>query len=245
MHTPYVYVIESKVTGHRYIGVRYARGCEPGDLMVSYFTSSKIVNTMTRVFGVDSWKIEIIGVFPDNPVSAILFEADLLAETRKNPELYLNVTTVNGFADPTINSKAGSVGGRIVKSAGIGIFRDPDERLKWSSMGGKSGARVQMEKKIGIHSQTREERLAFASAGGKKGAFTQSRWQSEFGKRGGVKNAGSSFYTDGIATYKYTARMKETMSLEEFLSDKPQFRKGRTINARNRYTKDRSSGSDG
>jgi hypothetical protein len=38
---PYVYRLTDKQTGKRYIGCRFAKGCGPHDLGVSYFTSSR------------------------------------------------------------------------------------------------------------------------------------------------------------------------------------------------------------
>lgn len=43
MTTPYVYRLTDIVNGKRYIGVRTASGCDPADLGVKYFTSSKVV----------------------------------------------------------------------------------------------------------------------------------------------------------------------------------------------------------
>lgn len=42
--TPYTYYIEWSKTGMKYYGVRYANGCHPADLWVTYFTSSKYVD---------------------------------------------------------------------------------------------------------------------------------------------------------------------------------------------------------
>ena len=46
MTTPYVYKLTDKLTGKRYLGVRLAFGCDPSDLGVTYFTSSKIVKPL-------------------------------------------------------------------------------------------------------------------------------------------------------------------------------------------------------
>jgi hypothetical protein len=47
-HQPYVYRLTDRVTGKRYIGVRFARRCLPSDLGVTYFTSSKAVRPLFR-----------------------------------------------------------------------------------------------------------------------------------------------------------------------------------------------------
>lgn len=46
MTTPYFYVIQEKSTGKYYAGSRYAEGCHPSDLLSSYFTSSKTVQSL-------------------------------------------------------------------------------------------------------------------------------------------------------------------------------------------------------
>lgn len=45
---PYVYRLTDKTNGKRYIGSRYARGCCPGDLGATYFTSSRIVSPLFK-----------------------------------------------------------------------------------------------------------------------------------------------------------------------------------------------------
>lgn len=46
MTTPYTYLITHNPSGKRYYGVRYAEGCDPSDLWVTYFTSSKDVKAL-------------------------------------------------------------------------------------------------------------------------------------------------------------------------------------------------------
>lgn len=45
---PYTYLLKDSETGKSYIGCRFAEGCNPSDLGVSYFTSSKIVEPLFR-----------------------------------------------------------------------------------------------------------------------------------------------------------------------------------------------------
>ena len=47
----YCYLVGWKEQNVWYYGVRYARGCDPSDLMVSYFTSSKYVHECIRNWG--------------------------------------------------------------------------------------------------------------------------------------------------------------------------------------------------
>ena len=53
--------------------------------------------------------------------------------------------------------------------------------------------------------------------------------QRERGKRGGVKNKGFIWYTDGVNSYKYTKKEQEELSFDQFLQQNKQYRKGRTL----------------
>lgn len=127
------------------------------------------------------------------------------------------------------SSVGGEMGGRKVKKLGIGICSaDRKLRAKWASMGGKIGSKIQIEKKIGIHGQTKEERIRFCSMAGKMGAFTKPEIQSKLGRRGGKKNKGFVWLTDGITNIKYTAKQQKEKSVGVFLEENPTFNTGRT-----------------
>ncbi len=49
--TPYTYLIGWSSLNKWYYGVRYAKGCHPSDLFVSYFTSSKHVKKFIEING--------------------------------------------------------------------------------------------------------------------------------------------------------------------------------------------------
>jgi hypothetical protein len=129
------------------------------------------------------------------------------------------------------SSNGGKIGGTKAYNENIGIFRNDEDRKKWAAMGGKVGSRVQMQKRIGIHGQSGEERLKFASMGGiASGQFQNKEFQSEMGKRGGVKNKGFIWINDGKKLFKYTAKMQQAMSLSDYINQNPHIRKGRKIN---------------
>lgn len=77
MHIPYTYLIRHIPTNRVYYGVRYARGCHPSDLWVSYFTSSKDIKRLIAEYGVDSFQIEIRKQFSD-PKKAVAWEIAVL-----------------------------------------------------------------------------------------------------------------------------------------------------------------------
>ena len=51
IYCPFTYLIGWSHYDRWYYGVRYARGCHPGDLWTKYFTSSKIVKTFRKEHG--------------------------------------------------------------------------------------------------------------------------------------------------------------------------------------------------
>lgn len=123
-------------------------------------------------------------------------------------------------------SEGGKIGGKITYENNLGIFRDYEERKKWCSLGGKAAQKTLKEKEISAFYDPKL-RKEISSKGGKKGSFTQSKWQSEFGKRGGIKNKGFKWYTDGTKSYKYTSKMQEEKSFDQFLEENKQYKKGR------------------
>jgi len=66
IYTPYTYRITSKTTGQHYYGVRYAKGCNPDDLWIKYFTSSKYVHQLIEQYGKDDFIVEVRKTFLDS-----------------------------------------------------------------------------------------------------------------------------------------------------------------------------------
>jgi len=73
---PYTYHIAWSNINKHYYGVRYAKGCNPKDLWVSYFTSSKLVTKHRKKYG-EPDIIEIRRTF-DNSHKAIIWESKVL-----------------------------------------------------------------------------------------------------------------------------------------------------------------------
>ena len=106
----------------------------------------------------------------------------------------------------------------------------PSRRKEVAAAAGRLGAAAQMRCKIGIHGQSKEEHARIASLGGHASCningWRTSATQSENGKRGGPKNKGFLWYTDGVNVYKYTKREQEIQPFEKFTKLKG-FRAGR------------------
>lgn len=89
---PYTYLLTHAQTGKRYYGVRFAKGCNPSDLFVTYFTSSKYVKLLIKEYGIESFKFEIRKTF-DSVEKARKWETKVLSKigvTKRDD--YLNKT---------------------------------------------------------------------------------------------------------------------------------------------------------
>lgn len=63
--TAYTYLIKHIPSNKFYYGVRYAKGCDPKDLWVNYFTSSKHIKRLIELDGKNSFEIQIRKTFSD------------------------------------------------------------------------------------------------------------------------------------------------------------------------------------
>ena len=61
--TPFTYVITHILSGRRYYGCRYKKGCTPSDLWHTYFTSSKYIKDLIRTDTSASFTVEVRKIF--------------------------------------------------------------------------------------------------------------------------------------------------------------------------------------
>lgn len=99
------------------------------------------------------------------------------------------------------------------------------------SIGGKTGNKKLKELKI-CSFYNEELRRKAGEMGRKKvkelgTGFYDSTIQSELGKRGGTKNKGFVWITNGKINIKYTKKMQENICVETFLEENPNFYIGR------------------
>jgi len=80
MSTPYTYLIGWPQHDVFYYGVRYKAGCDPNDLFVTYFTSSKLVHACIMKFGMPSIK-SIRRTFK-TPKQAMIWEQKVLRRVK-------------------------------------------------------------------------------------------------------------------------------------------------------------------
>lgn len=74
---PYTYLITFLKTGQRYYGVRFSKSCHPSELGKTYFSSSKIINSLIKENGVESFTFEVRKIF-DNIEKAQKWESRIL-----------------------------------------------------------------------------------------------------------------------------------------------------------------------
>lgn len=94
-HVPYTYLIGWSKLNKFYYGVRYAKNCNPSDLWITYFTSSKHVKYHRELFG-DPDIIQIRRKF-SSPEKAKAWEEKVLRK--------LNVITDKRFLNKNVNGK--------------------------------------------------------------------------------------------------------------------------------------------
>jgi hypothetical protein len=73
----YVYKIIFKPTNQYYIGFRGSKNASPEDLLISYFTSSKVIKQLIKQHGIESFSKEILVEF-ENSYDAYEYEQKLL-----------------------------------------------------------------------------------------------------------------------------------------------------------------------
>lgn len=60
---PFTYKLIFKPTGQYYYGVRWAKGCNPKDLWVTYFTSSKHIKKLIKKYGEEAFEYKVTKIF--------------------------------------------------------------------------------------------------------------------------------------------------------------------------------------
>lgn len=234
---PYiVYQITNLLNSKIYIGVHKISDPNIDD---GYMGSSKYLTNAIRKNGAHNFKKEILHSF-DNEKLAYDKEAELVTEDFiKRSDTY--------------NIKPGGYGnshyGKMVVERGVGIHSwsfedrskfqkeriantDPEKIRAIASLGGQRGGAKNKEFGLGFCGASKEQQIEYAKIGLAAArqlgtGFFSSKIQSELGKRGGPKNKGFRWYTDGCKSYKYTKRNQDIMPFDEFISKNPMFKEGR------------------
>ena len=231
----FIYKTTNLINGKIYIGAH-----STDNINDSYLGSGSILHKAITKYGRESFQREIIH-FCETSDELYQLEREIVNEEFIARDDVYNVT-LGGGGNPLL--------GQYVVENKLGIHAmtfeersvcskenqrniDPEKRRQICAAGGKAGSRVGMERKSGIFGLTAEQR----TANGKKGnatlkergvAFYSSETQAELGSRGGPKNKGFVWLTDGVIDLKYTTKMQQEMSVDNFLRANEGFRLGRT-----------------
>lgn len=130
---PFTYKLIFKPTGQYYYGVKWSKGCNPSDLWVSYFTSSKHIHKLIEEYGKNSFEYRVTKTFY-NKIEAALWETEVLKRVNANRNgsfinkannmpihdnsglkiIHHTVTNKETFHDPKIPLPSGWLYGRSV-----------------------------------------------------------------------------------------------------------------------------------
>lgn len=130
-HIPYVYRLTDLETGKRYIGSRYARVCEPSDLGVTYFTSSKTVRFLFKA-NPDRFEKQIVVTGDKNYVRSVERSLLKLYDAVLSDDFYNRHDTEIGHPDDC------SLGGKMAVSSGqLASLRTLEHQKKAGAAGGR------------------------------------------------------------------------------------------------------------
>lgn len=230
----FIYKTTNLINGKIYIGAH-----STDNINDSYLGSGSILHKAITKYGRESFQREIIH-FCETPDELYQLESEIVNEEFIARDDVYNVT-LGGGGNPLL--------GQYVVENKLGIHAmtfeersvcskenqrniDPEKRRQICAAGGKAGSRVGMERKSGIFGLTAEQR----TANGKKGSaiakengssFYNREMQIEWGRRGGPKNKGFVWLTNGAIDLKYTTKMQQEMPVDDFLRANEEFRLGR------------------
>lgn len=169
---PYTYHLYHKITDKHYYGVRWAKSCNPTELWVTYFSSSKKVKNLIRLYGKESFEPEIRKIFKTSN-EAILWEEKVLRRLKVlsndnwlnqniNGSIVYDVHPLLGKTRPDHVCKAISKARIESKGKYCWVHNDIKEQRimiinldEFLSQGWIKGRSVQMKKKISDFAKTR------------------------------------------------------------------------------------------
>ena len=231
----FIYKTTNLINGKIYIGAH-----STDNMNDSYLGSGVLLHRAIKKYGRENFQREIIH-FCENSEELYQLEGKIVNEEFIVRDDVYNVTLGGGGGNPllaqyVVENKLGihamTFEERSVCSKENQRNRNPEERRRMCAMGGKIGSRVGMERKSGIFGLTAEQR----TANGKKGSaiakengssFYNREMQIEWGRRGGPKNKGFVWLTNGAIDLKYTTKMQQEMPVDDFLRANEEFRLGR------------------
>lgn len=195
IYCPYTYLIGWSNERVFYYGVRFAKGCHPDELWITYKTSSNIVKSFVKRFG-DPDIIQIRKVFD---------HADLARNWENRVLKRINASSRNDFLNCTnnisIDSATSRAGGKTSFIQRKGVFAiDPIRR---SAISAKTATR-QYESKSGLFGRDKESWVEHSSLGGKTASKIN------------IKN-GSGIFSEEYRNSNYAKQIKKRLGKENSL----------------------------
>ena len=203
--TPYTYLIGWPEHNAFYYGARWRRGCDPSDLWVKYFTSSKVVSEKRQVWGEPSI-VEVRRTFEDTN-TAKEWEAKVLRRinARSNTKM-LNKTQIPGPPHEKTPEQVAKIAAKLrgqkrtpeqaarcgPKSGGWKLSEETKRKMSLARAGKKKpeGFGEQVSKRMSGRIQGEEERTKrAASLTGKKKSPEHIRAVIEAKKRRAAERA--------------------------------------------------------
>ena len=170
MTVPYTYRIFCKPTQQYYYGVRFAKNCNPSDLFVSYFTSSKGVKKLLELHGKNVFDIEIRKTF-NSKEKAISWERRVNRWTMRWSN-YLNKHSNGNFILTDEERKKISIAaGNKCRDLKLGFHSFSVEEKRLASIKGAETNRknntgifsIDYDKKVKVGNKCRDLKLGFHS----------------------------------------------------------------------------------
>lgn len=128
-HTPFVYVIGWTDLNCWYLGVKYGRGCHPIDLWTTYFTSSRVVQSVREYAGEpDHYEVLAVGDVDDMQ----MLEVELIRTMALHQhDRWLNLQCAGSIAfTPAVRaSMSASAKTRTLTDAGRQVRRQTSARV--------------------------------------------------------------------------------------------------------------------
>lgn len=139
MSTPYTYTVKilhpTRNKTFYYYGVKYAKDCDPKDLGTKYKTSSKIIRTWIKRYGIDIMEFKVRKIFL-SPNDAIAWEHKFLtrinAAARKNWVNQCNGGVYNKFNTHRIGVKLSEETKHKISETNKRVMQDKEIRQKIS-----------------------------------------------------------------------------------------------------------------
>ena len=124
MTTPYTYLIYCIPTGEFYYGARWANGCHPDDLWLTYFTSSKEIHQRIELFGKDSFKFQVRRTF-ETGIKARMWEDKVL----RSMKVIQNAKWINKSYGCVYTTRGTRIGKKMVYLIAENRYIFMDEKL--------------------------------------------------------------------------------------------------------------------